>query len=161
MYYIYTSIIYKRWKKIVSIVFYPFWNMLLPFSFLNALWEHIWGIFENAKLRAPSFSICPYQSSHKKHSQTFPSLCSSSSHSLSGFFFHILCCLCSNIHKRFNSSLLPPNLILCKCREYIPCYQPQFTHVLKIKTKSIPLSLEIASSACAYPSPAVLSISVH
>lgn len=59
--------------------------------------------------------------------------------------------------------LSPPSqhFILCRCRKYIPCYQPQFMYVLKIKVKSIPLSLKIPPSACANPSPAVLSVPVH
>lgn len=59
--------------------------------------------------------------------------------------------------------LSPPSqhFILCRCRKYIPCYQPQFMYVLKIKVKSIPLALKIPPPACANPSPAVLSVPVH
>lgn len=104
-----------------------------------------------------------------KQTKAFPNLFSvlipyfSSFSTLLDFIFFMFFVVYAGTFTKGSIFLSPPSqhFILCRCRKYIPCYQPQFMYVLKIKVKSIPLSLKIPPSACANPSPAVLSVPVH
>lgn len=116
---------FHKKKKKVSVLFYPIWNIFLPLSYTNALWEYPRGKFQGTNLRACSFPLWSHQSSHKKAFTNVFFYLFYFPHSLIGFsFLYILYVV--TFMNGCSIFLSPPSLrfTLCRCREYIPCYQP-------------------------------------